>query len=326
MKLQTPVTIPEAKQKLDHSDRIVSLGSCFAEEIGKKCETYLFDILSNPLGTVYNPLAANELINRALNTAVFREDEFFQHLELWRHFLVQDKYASTQLDESKDFANSQILKLGKALRECSLLIVTLGSSWIYRLPRERRAVAYNHRLPLKMFNKELLRVDDLVAEMFETFQSLKRANPCIQICLTVSPVRHLRDGLHENNVSKSVLLLSSYELERSLSYVHYFPAYEILMDELRDYRFFAEDLAHPNQIAIDYIWEQFSESFFSDNSIRLFDRIHSILQGLKHRPRHTGTRSYRDFRNTLREQIKELAICGLNVAMLDELYKKLPAE
>ncbi|MBC2605723.1 GSCFA domain-containing protein [Pelagicoccus albus] len=320
MRLQTKVEIPYSHLKYSHDDVFVSLGSCFAEELGSRLEARLFDCVSNPFGTLYNPVAISELATRALDKQTFAEDEFFQHQELWRHFIIHSSLASTSLSESISRANDALVLLRESLLNCDLLCLTLGSAWIYQTEGADTIVAHNHRLPLEKFTRRILKTQEIVDSISNLTERLPRA----KVCLTVSPVRHLRDGLIENNRSKSTLILACHELENSSIQIDYFPSYEILLDELRDYRFYSSDLTHPNQIATDYIWERFCDTYLSPLASKLCREIESILTALHHRPHHTDTTSYAAFKAGLQKRIQSIADSGICIAPLEEIFSKLP--
>ncbi len=306
MKLNTPVNLTEVQSEYGHQNRFVCLGSCFASEIGKKLEQNLFDCLTNPLGNLFNPLALCEVVSRAIESHDFEENEFFQHQEIWRHFLVHSSLASTDRKRSQETANKALATLKLKLATCDLLILTLGSAWIYDKTDYSGAIGHNHKLPLESFEKRRLSPTEIGHSLKTALAALQKFNPSLKLCFTVSPVRHTRDGLHENNLSKAGLLLAVDQVITGNSQSHYFPAYELLLDELRDYRYYAEDLAHPNQQAVDYIWEKFQETHLADPSIIQIEEIQSILKMLNHRPHHTDTIQYQSYKSAILKKINLL--------------------
>jgi hypothetical protein len=324
MNWMTATNIIPSQTKFGYTDKVVCLGSCFAQTIGERLENLLYDCSINPLGTVYNPIAIAELINRAVENAFFESGEFFEHQELWRHFLVQDKFASTNIQGSLDRSNEGLSQIQERLLNSSLFIITLGSAWIYEPIDQCAVVAHNHKLPLSSFRKGLLEPSQIVSALLSVIAKLQKFNPEIKVCLTVSPVRHVRDGLHENNLSKSSLLLAANQLTEQCEGVNYFPAYEILIDELRDYRFYAEDLAHPSETAVDYIWQAFQRAYFSDDAISVAEKIEKIRNSLAHRPNHVDTASYQNFKSDLREKIVSLESEQVAIGSLMDLWEQLP--
>jgi len=324
MKLKSELQIPASETKLNHSNRVLALGSCFADEIGGRLQQHLFDCCSNPLGTLFNPLAVATLVERALKDQSFNESEFFEHQELWRHNLIHSSLASTLLSESVQIANTALQTLRTYLCESKLLFITLGSAWIYQLKGSDLTIAHNHRRPLDLFSKRLAKPSEIVSRLSMAIDHLHELTPTLKICLTVSPVRHTRDGLHENNVSKSSLHLSVFELTQKYPHIHYFPAFEILNDELRDYRFYAEDLAHPNKLAVDYLWDRFAKTYFDQTTASRISEISTVLNSLQHRPKHETTEAYRTFKNTLHQNILNLEIHGLETNPLLQKWNQLP--
>ena len=317
MKFRTEATLAPAATQRSHRDRFASLGSCFADAVGEQLEHFLFPTCRNPLGPVFSPLALAHQILRALQSRPYPENEFFEHLDLWRHFEVHSALAETDLPRSKSTADAAIARLGDSLRSCTVLILTLGSALVYRHESTGQDVAHNHRLPFANFQKRLLAPAEIVASLGPALLALRSANPSASVLLSVSPVRHLRDGLRENNLSKSALLLAASEIEAQLPFVEYFPAYELLLDDLRDYRFYAADLAHPSETAIEYIWQKFAAAHFDAPTQRLLSEIAQVRANLAHRTRQADTPAHRAFLARTREQIDALARLGLDVRSLN---------
>lgn len=324
MKLQTSIDTSAQSFEYSHSNTFLSLGSCFASEIGEKLKDNLFDCLTNPLGNLFNPLALSELLDRAVKNRKFEEKEFFQHQEIWRHFLVHSSLASTNKRTSVQTANTALASLKTKLNSCDLLILTLGSSWIYEKAGYCGAIGHNHKLPLSSFAKTRLSPERTAEALKATILAIRQTIPSLRVCFTVSPVRHVRDGIHENNLSKASLLLAVDEMIADIDRCHYFPAYELLLDELRDYRFYAQDLAHPNQQAIDYIWEKFRESHFSDSTRILIKEINSIKAMLNHRTHHTDTLQYQENKSSILKKIESLVNKLPKANDLKDLWNRLP--
>ncbi len=324
MKLQTQVTVPTPERSFGHKNTFVSLGSCFAAEIGNRLENALFDCLTNPLGNLFNPLALSEVLTRAIEDRPFDPSEFFEHLEIWRHFLVHSSLASTDKERSVQTANEALATLRQKLIRCNLLILTLGSAWVYQKAGYEGAIGHNHRLPLSDFEKRRLSPDEISHALESALEPIRRANPSLKICVTVSPVRHARDGLHENNLSKSSLLLAIDQLSKGNQAWEYFPAFELLIDELRDYRFYAEDLVHPSPQAIDYIWDKFRNSYFCEDALTLMKEAEAIQSMLNHRTHHTDTSSYAEYKKSLLKKIQDLNQTLPAAARFKESWQQLP--
>ncbi|MDQ8180216.1 GSCFA domain-containing protein [Pelagicoccus sp. SDUM812005] len=324
MKFRTPVNLTPSSRSYSHADTFVSLGSCFAAEIGDRLDQSLFDCLTNPLGNLFNPLALAETLIRAIEDQAFQPEEFFEHQELWRHFLVHSSLASTQKEESLKRANSNLSTLRSKLLACDLLILTLGSAWVYQKDGYAGYIGHNHKLPASTFTKRRLAPDEISLTLGRALRLISKLNPELKICITVSPVRHTRDGLHENNLSKASLLLAVDQLRRDFPAISYFPAYELLLDELRDYRFFADDLTHPSKQATDYIWEKFLESYIGDACRFQIEEIETITAMLNHRPQHPDTQQYTTFKASLRKKIRLLATKLPRAAELEKRCDLLP--
>ncbi|MDQ8185125.1 GSCFA domain-containing protein [Pelagicoccus sp. SDUM812002] len=324
MRFRTPVNIDAADSRYGHQDKFVCLGSCFATEIGSRLQRSLFECTTNPLGNLFNPIAIGETLRRSVQGRPFEADEFFQHQELWRHFLVHSSLARKDRDESVNVANNCLLALQLSLKKCGLLILTLGSAWIYEKKGDRRTIGHNHKLPHSIFKKRRLSPAEITQDLRSSITSARETNQSLKVCISVSPVRHARDGLHENNLSKSSLLIATEELTGSLPHCSYFPAYDILLDELRDYRFYAEDLVHPSNLAINFIWEKFSQAYFSDPCKIQLAEIEAIRGMLDHRAQHTDTTSYQTFKSSILKRIDELSQSLPQATHLKKQWSQLP--
>lgn len=252
--------IPLKKQKhhlINYNSKLLLLGSCFSENIGNKLSYYKFQTQQNPFGILFHPKAIETFIAKVINEEMYTENDVFFHNERWHCFDAHSVVSSTSKEELLNTLNTNINSTYQHLKNTSHIIITLGTAWIYREIATDTLVANCHKIPQKKFLKELLTVEE-VSESLEAINSLiKSINPETTIIYTVSPVRHIKDGFIENQRSKAHLLSAIHQVVESRNNTHYFPSYEIMMDELRDYRFYAEDMIHPNQTAIDYIWEKF---------------------------------------------------------------------
>ncbi|MEQ9231951.1 MAG: GSCFA domain-containing protein, partial [Cyclobacteriaceae bacterium] len=256
-----PFPIPASPIKISLADSVVSMGSCFADSIGSKLSDHKFNILSNPFGTIYNPISLCDLFNDEIN-----DSEIIENKGVYYHWQAHGEISALTKDDLLENLNSKRQNLKAALLKADWLIITLGSAFAYRLKSSQKIVANCHKVPQSEFTKELLSIEAMAESLSNAFQQLKTQNPSLNIIFTVSPVRHTRDGLVENNRSKARLMEVSRELSQSNDWITYFPAYEIMVDELRDYRFYAKDLVHPNEEAIDYIWKRFGETYFDPDT------------------------------------------------------------
>lgn len=270
---------------ISHNDRTLCIGSCFAEQIGGRLERLKFPALVNPFGIVFNPVSIGRSLERLLSpSAAFTETDLVEHQGLWHSFEHHGRFSHPDKSLALGGIN-QVFSTAKAfLDNTNRLVVTLGTAHVFVLKKTGEVVANCHKIPAGEFERRRLSVSEVVAVLLPIFEKLKSEIPTLEIIATVSPVRHLRDGLSENQRSKATLLLALDEIGQQLPYLHYFPAYEILLDDLRDYRFYAEDMAHPSPQATDYIWQYFSQAFFDEKTQALCSRVEQVMTALAHRP------------------------------------------
>lgn len=308
MNFATKINITQNPNPIDYNSKIVSLGSCFAENMGDKFQYFKFESIVNPFGIIFNPVSIEKIINRVVNDVLFTEDDVFFHNERWHCFEVHSDLSHSNATELLANLNKILVVTKKQLQEATHIIITYGTSWVYRNIEKDTIVANCHKMPQKQFAKELLSVDTVKKSITNTIDLIQSLNSNCNFIFTVSPVRHLKDGFVENQRSKSHLITAFHSL---LSENHnlksgYFPSYEIMMDELRDYRFYAEDMLHPSQIAIDYIWERFKESTISETAYSTMDAVESIQKGLQHRPFNPHSESHKKFEANIQSKIATL--------------------
>lgn len=266
MELKTKVDISRKLLQLTHEDSMLLIGSCFADNIGGKLNEAHFDCCVNPFGTLYNPLSIRKTLADIIKGRGYEtgDTELFEHEGVWHSWMHHTRFSSTDKNNLVEKINTSIKEAHEHLKKCSLLIVTLGSAYVYRLKDDARIVANCHKMNEKLFDRKRLAVDEIVSEWLPLLDELREINPQIKVMFTVSPIRHKRDGFHANQLSKATLLLAADSLcEERSDMCLYFPAYEIMMDELRDYRFYADDMVHPSTLAVEYIWERFCDAFFN---------------------------------------------------------------
>jgi len=304
MNFRTQVPISIATKPIDYNSKIVSLGSCFAENIGDKFEYYKFQNEVNPFGIIFNPVSIEKIVCKVVTATSFTEADIFFYNERWHSFDVHSDLSNESKEVLLTSLNS-ILKLTKQrLIEASHIIITYGTSWVYRNIESNEIVANCHKVPQKEFKKELLSVEAIKESIKQTIQLIHSLNPDSNIIFTISPVRHIKDGFVENQWSKANLISSIHQvLSQSETY---FPSYEIMMDELRDYRFYAEDMLHPNQVAIDYIWARFKETTISKTAFPVMVEVESIQKSLSHKPFNPKAESHLKFELKLKEKITKL--------------------
>lgn len=269
--------------ELNHSKKIVLLGSCFSENISEKLKKYRFSILNNPNGILFNPLSIHQCLETLISgnpfdekNLVYRDGNFFSYQH---HSSIHDEDKHDLLKK----INHQNKSGAEFLKKTDCLIITFGSAFLFHHLELNAPVANCHKQHDKLFEKKLLTVEQITEKYAVLLSQLKKMNPLLRVVFTVSPVKYFRDGVMENNLSKSTLLLSVHQLVSQFPHCYYFPAFELVNDDLRDYRFYKEDLAHPNEQAIEYVWEKFSISFFSENTRSLNKQILALNQALNHR-------------------------------------------
>lgn len=274
MKLQTPVEIAPFKEKITYDDKILFLGSCFATEVGSIMRDYKFDVILNPFGVLYNPASICSSLQRLEEGKLFTEEDVICSQGKYTSFFHHSSFSKENPDQFLAGANESLSKAKEQFAQASVCIVTLGTAWVFRHIGRNLIVSNCHKIEAKEFRRERLDVETIVS----LFSDIISRHSDKQWIFTVSPIRHLKDGAHGNQISKATLLLAVEQLEQHFVNVHYFPAYEIMMDELRDYRFYAENMTHPSQQAINYIFEQFKECAIAPS---LFDKMVQIEKELK---------------------------------------------
>lgn len=291
----TQIDIPHSTVEITYNDRILTLGSCFAENIGTKLQEACFLTFINPFGVMYNPMSVAQGIRYLLSEKEFTATDLFQSGSLWNSLAHSSTFSATTADEALQKINSRLLAARYFLHETNVMMITLGTAWVFELVDTRKIVSNCHKLPASRFTRRRLSVDEIINEFTEVFGFLRNSYPGLKFIFTVSPIRHWKDGAHENTVSKSTLHLAVDALEKQFDFVHYFPAYEIMMDELRDYRFYASDMLHPSDVAVDYIWQRFGDTYFSSETLNLKKELERLHADLNHRPLHPETEEYRLF-------------------------------
>ncbi|MDR1258542.1 MAG: GSCFA domain-containing protein [Tannerellaceae bacterium] len=296
MEWNTPVSMPKASFSFSHRDTIMILGSCFAGEIGEKLREDRFDVDINPFGTLYNPASIALSVRRLLEPEPFTASDLFEHEGVYHSFAHHSRFSYISEKEALENMNRQLQSSSGNLACSSRLIITFGTAYVYRLKTGGQVVSNCHKLPERMFERERLSVESITGEWDALLSSLWEVNPGLRVLFTVSPIRHWKDGAHHNQLSKSALLLAIHALQTSHpERTGYFPAYEIMMDELRDYRFYASDMLHPSPSAVEYICERFYRSFLSSESQTIVKEWEAIRKALEHKPLQPQSPSYRQF-------------------------------
>lgn len=307
MNFTTKIPITQNANPIDYNSKIVSFGSCFAENMGDKLLYYKFQTQVNPFGIIFNPFSIEKLIERVVLQRYFTKDDIFFFNERWHCYEVHSELSDADAEVVLSKLNRILSDTQKQLQQATHIIITYGTSWVYRHIETNAIVANCHKVPQKQFSKELLSIDSIQKSIQNTVSLIATLNPKCNFIFTVSPVRHLKDGFVENQVSKAHLIAAIYATTNTKQQtLNYFPSYEIMMDELRDYRFYADDMMHPSPMAIDYIWERFAATQIDANAIATMELVQTIQKGLAHRPFNPNSESHQKFEANLKEKIATL--------------------
>lgn len=309
MKLQTEILLHEQSyHQLDYKSRVFLFGSCFSENIGEKFNYFKFQSAQNPFGILFHPFAIENLITNAINEKEYTNEDVFFHNELWHSYDTHSKLSASSKEVLLNELNKQVKLTYKNITESTHIIITIGTAWVYRHIASDYIVANCHKVPQKHFLKELLSVDDVFNSLQSITSLLKSVNNEVSIIFTISPVRHLKDGFVENTQSKAHLIsaIHSFLAQPSVSKCYYFPSYEIMLDELRDYRFYEEDMLHPNKTAIDYIWEKFKNVWIAKETFTTLQEVEQIQKDLAHKPFYPNSEKHKQFLQKLEAKKKQL--------------------
>ncbi len=303
---RTIINIDTNLPSINYLNKSLFIGSCFTESIGQRFTEYKFHSEINPLGVMYNPASVKNSLEILMSEKQFKQQDLFFYDELWRSYYHDTSFAFPNKNIALNTINDSIEKSAITLKEADFLFITLGTAWVYKNKENDIIVSNCHTLPSQNFERLFLAPDLIIKTYTSLLKNIKEYNKKINIIFTVSPVRHLKDGATANQQSKSSLILAACELTKTFEDVYYFPAYEIMMDELRDYRFYDKDMVHPNEIATDYIWDRFSDTFFTHETKHLLSQISKIMKAIKHRPMHPDTKKHKTFIQNTIHQIKEI--------------------
>lgn len=303
MKFRTEIFLKQEKNGIDYQSKILLLGSCFSDNIGKKLEFYKLNTFINPFGVLFNPVSIKNVIFRSLQEDYFNKEDFIFHNDLWKNLESHSALSDVSLDTALQKTNTALRTTNNFLQTASHLFITLGSAWVYRYNKTNKIVANCHKIPQKEFKKELLTVAEIKKSLISIVTKIKQVNPNIICVFTLSPVRHLKDGFIENNRSKAHLLTAIHDIVLKNNDVFYFPAYEILIDDLRDYRFYKNDFLHPNTLAVNYIWEKLKDAWITKKAKPLMIKIENIQKRLQHKTDNPNTKNHQQFLFQLKEDM-----------------------
>lgn len=304
MDLITSVPILPYEFKIDHSTRISLLGSCFSENIGYLMLNNKFVTDVNPFGILYNPYSISSAIKRMLSKEDYKKEDLVYHNGLYHSFMHHGSFSDPDPDICLNNISSRFTAASEFINGANILFITFGTAYVYRLHNEGSVVGNCHKFPANAFKRSRLSVEEIVNESVTVIEELHKVNPTMKIIFTVSPIRHLRDGAHENQLSKAVLHISIDQLQKIYPQkVFYFPAYEIMMDELRDYRYYADDMNHPSALAIQYIWERFCDSFYTPATKKILFEWQSILKSLNHKSINPSSQEHKQFQKQVLKKL-----------------------
>lgn len=308
MLLQTQIPLKkQSHNQIDYNSKLLLIGSCFSENIGHQLSYAKFQTTINPFGILFHPKAIENLITDVINEKEFTEEDLFFHNERWHSFNTHSSLSNNNKETLISDLNTIVRETNQQLKEATHIIITLGTSWVYRHISSDKIVANCHKIPQKSFSKELLSVVEISENLEAITSLLKSINTNISVIFTVSPVRHTKDGFIENMRSKSHLISGIHQLlDCDLNNTYYFPSYEIMMDELRDYRFYKEDMLHPNQTAINYIWEKFNSIWISEKAQKIMQEVEEIQKGFAHKPFNPTSEAHQKFLKKLAQKKETL--------------------
>lgn len=284
MELRTAIKIDECRGMITHADATVLLGSCFSDNIGARMRMAMMNVDANAFGPIYNPLSIATNLLRAVSNIPLTGDDVFLAGGMWNSFLFHSKMSRSNKLRALEGMNSRIASCHEHLQNARALIVTLGTAMVYRHRPSGCVVSNCHKLPGHEFVRSMESIDAMTDALHNAFAELLKLNPNINIIITVSPIRHIADGLSQNSLSKAMLRVVADNIVKLMpDKVTYFPSYEIVMDDLRDYRFYAADMVHPSDVAVEYIWQAFQATFFDDRTSQAVSRCERVNKRLNHR-------------------------------------------
>ncbi|HRD39751.1 MAG TPA: GSCFA domain-containing protein [Bacteroidia bacterium] len=297
---------PKQDFDITHESKLFMMGSCFAENIGDKLNELKFNCTLNPNGILFNPISIATALSAYINNTILSEEEVVFNNELYHSFNHHGAFSCGNKEELIHKINHNTRQAHNALKHADVLLITFGTSNVYVNNANSEVVANCHKFPQHHFTKEQLQPGEIINRYEQLIEDLKVFNPKLKIIFTVSPVKYLKDGLIENNLSKAVLIYSIHEILKQHSYCSYFPAYELVTDDLRDYRFYKTDMAHPNEQAIEYVWDKFSVSYFTESTLKIIQKVKEIKSAMNHRPLKESTLAHAEFKKSFLQKCMEL--------------------
>lgn len=307
MDFRTEISVKPSSFKIGLKDSILTIGSCFTESIGKKFDEHAFQMSINPFGTTYHPLSIHRLINYAIDVEYPPEHTYLVNNGVQLNYNFNSNLRSVNSADLKKEIKESIESCHDFIKQCQVIMITYGTAWLFERTDTGEGVANCHKMPASHFTRRLTPAEEIVSSFKEMHRSMLSINPDIRIILTVSPVRHTKDTFPLNSVSKAVLRVACHQLANEVKNVEYFPAFEIMMDDLRDYRFYGPDMIHPNEVAEDYIWKIFKASFIEEKDVQLMDQWSEMIRRINHRAFNPLTKEHIAFLNATLSKLNELS-------------------
>lgn len=302
---------------IDHQSKLMLVGSCFSQEIGKKLDEAGFQVNINPFGTQFNAHSIVNSLNHVVRNKKFSSADFFEHNGLWHSYHLHSSFSNEHLNDAIENINKNISHAHHFLFETNVLVITLGTAWAYELKETEQIVANCHKMPQSLFNKRKMGVNEIISEFTLLLQHIKSAFDKMRVIFTISPVKHLKDGFVENNWSKSTLNIAVHELIRRFDFCDYYPAYEIMNDDLRDYRFYKNDMVHPNELATQYIFEHFQQSYCTTETRNISAEFAQLSRAAKHKVFNPASKEYNKYVDDFKTKASLLA--NVNPTRVEQL-------
>jgi len=306
MEFRTVLNSFFSKYKIEGKDKLFFMGSCFTENIGYQLQRLKFESIINPFGIVYNPISISNSLEILIQNKLFSESDLFEHQGAWHSFDFHSRFSDIEKKKCLEKINQSITSASVAIKSTNILFITFGSAHIYNLKSKDKTVANCHKLPANYFEKRVIDFNQTLNIYITLFKKLKEQNKNIKIIITLSPIRYLSDGFVENQKSKALLILLCHALKDNFDFVDYYPAYEIMMDDLRDYRFYDDDMIHPNQLAINYIFNHFSTVYFEKETLIMIQEIEKIKKAMEHKVFFKESEAYKYHCQKMIQQIDSL--------------------
>ncbi len=319
MKFNLNFTPIPSVNKLNYTNNIMFLGSCFSQNIGGKLTEHKFNTSINPFGNIFNPINIAEFLNNVIEKKEFTDADVFEKESKWYCYQAHSLLTFTQKNDLLNCLNTVINEWHLKLKQTHYLFLTFGTAYYYTLNNNNLIVANCHKLPANLFTKSIVDVNTTINIYNNLFTKLLKFNSNIKVVITVSPVKHLKDGVAENVLSKSTLIYLTHQLINKNKQCSYFPSFEIVTEDLRDYRFYKEDLAHPNEQAVNYVWQKFKQMYFDENTIETIDLINDVLTASKHKPFNSESDEFKKFKLTYFNKCNNIILKNKNVNLDNEL-------